>query len=179
MKKDTKNTVGRTAKAIADATANLEGAKNKYRNAIEACEKTISSSEDKMINASVIDDTKAYLAAKRDKEEAEGEREMYQRRLAQIERDGLVSDAEAKQIVEDLRAAEEDEFQSLTKEVKELAVRIAELHHSYEEAKKELNDLNSLLPEIKPNMQSNPLAVRMGNAVFSFAAYAERFAESI
>lgn len=179
MKKETKNIVGRTAKTIADATSNLENAKVKYTNAIAACEKVINDAENKMVAASVAEDSKSYIAAKRDKEEAEGEREMYQRRLSQIETEGAISNTEAHQIFESLKVAELDEFQALTKEIKDLAVQIANLKHSYDVALKELNDLNSLLPEINPGMRLEPLAVRMGNPVFAFAAYAERFAENI
>lgn len=175
MKKETKNVVSRTAKAIADSFAKNEEAKVKYTNAIAACEKTMLNAEDKMVAAMGLDDGKAYLAAKNEKESAEGEREMYQRKLAQIESNGILSDSEAKEILNALRAAEQDEFQSLAKEIKDMAKRITELKHSYDEALKELNDLNFSIPEIKPGMNFEPLAIRMGNPVLSFAVYAERF----
>lgn len=178
MNKETKSIVARIAKTLADGTSNLENTKNKYINAIASCERTIDNSENKMLAASIAEDSKAYIAAKREKEDAESEREMYQRRLSQTETDGIISDIEARQIVENLKAAESDEFQSLTKELKELAIQITSLKHAYDEALKELNDLNSLLPEIKPGMPLEPLAIRMGNSAFMFAVYAENFAKN-
>lgn len=175
MKKETKNIVSRTAKAIADSSSKNEEAKEKYTNAIAASEKMILSAEDKMLSAMGIDDAKAYHAAKSEKESAEAEREMFQRKLAQIESNGILSDSEAKEILASLKAAEEDEFLFLSKEVKAMAMRITELKHSYDEALKELNDLNFSLPEIKPGVKYEPLGIRMANPVLSFAVYAERF----
>lgn len=178
MKKETKNTISRTAKLISDTSTNRDEAIRKYTNAIESCETAINNAEDKMVTASINDDSKSYIAAKKVKEDAEGEREMYQRRLAQIESEGLISNAETQRIISDLKEAEQDEFQTLAKELKEMASHIAELKHSYDNVLKELNDLNFLLTEIKPGRQLEPLSIRIGNPVFAFAAYAERFAEN-
>lgn len=178
MKRETKNIVGRTAKTIADAISNIADAKAKYTAAIAACEKTARAAEEKMAAAVSKEDTAAFIAAKKEKVDAESEREMYQLRLTQITGEGIISDADAKQLLDGLKAAEQDEFQTLAKEVMAAAKHITELKRGYDEALTELNDMNAALPTIKPGMQYAPLAIRMGDPAFSFAANAERFLQN-
>ena len=178
MKRETKNLVARTAKTIADATANLETAKKKYINAIASCEKAADAAEEKMASALAMEDGKAYASAKMEKDAAEAEREMYQRKMAKIESEGLLSDAEVNQIVDALKAAEREEFQALATEVRNMCVRLTELRHDYEATLKELNELNFSLPTTKAGVVAQPLAVRIGNPVLGFAGNAERLLQN-
>ena len=178
MKKETKNTIGRTAKIIADATANLEAAKKKYSNAIASCEKAADAAEEKMASALAMEDGKAYASAKMEKDAVEAEREMYQRRMAQIETEGLMSETEVNQIIDALKAAEREEFQVLATETRNMCVRLIELKRDYDEALKELNELNFSLPKIKTDAVGQPLAIRIGNPVLGFAGNAERFLQN-
>ena len=178
MKKETKNLVARTAKTIADATANLEAAKKKYSNAIASCEKAADAAEEKMLAALAVDDAKGYASAKMEKDATEAEREMYQRRMAQIETEGLLSDTEVNQIVDALKAAEREEFQALATETRNMCVRLIELKRDYDEALKELNELNFSLPTTKTGAVAQPLAVRIGNPILGFAGNAERLLQN-
>lgn len=178
MKKETKNTISRTAKTIADATANLEAAKKKYSNAIASCEKAADAAEEKMASALAMEDGKAYASAKMEKEAAEAEREMYQRRMAQIENEGLMSEAEVNQIVDALKAAEREEFMALATETRNMSAKLIELKRDYDAALKELNELAFSIPMVKTGAVSKPLAIRVGDPALSYAAYAERYLQN-
>lgn len=177
MTKQTQKLISTLSKVMESEMNDFTAEKDRFKHFAEDADQAAARAVTAMEAAVEASDPTAYSKAKEAKIEAENAAELYRLKLAKLEKDGPIPEAEYRGRLQDLREAAALESAEATKEIKALGIRIGERASSCEEA---LEQLKHLMEQLVSFKSGNPFeAVLPRPAVLGTAHQTGRWANGI
>lgn len=175
MTRDSKKAAEALKAKLAAKTQQLTEEREQYTSLIRKAEEKGKAAQAALEAAESGTDPQAYVRAKGALSAAQDEQEFFQLKLEQLNRDGILGDAEYNVVVQDVQAAALAERQIMEKDIRGLARRMAEIAAAYVADIGGLDEILKQLATLKPN-QPTAYANRSGpSPVLAFATNAGRW----
>ena len=175
MTRDNKKAVDGLKARLAAKAQQLTEEREQYTSLIHKAQEKAQTAQAALEAAESGTDPQAYIRAKGALSAAQDEREFFQKKLEQLDKDGILSDQEFHAVVQDVQAAALAERQLMERDVRDLARRMAEIAAAYQADLASLDKILAELATLKPN-QPAAFANKSGpSPVLAFAFNAGRW----
>ena len=175
MTRDNKKAVDGLKARLAAKAQQLTEEREQYTSLIKKASEKAGAAQAALEAAESGTNPQTYIAAKSALSAAQDEREFFQKKLEQLDKDGILSDQEFHTVVQDVQAAALTERQLMEKDVRALARRMGEIADGYVADIAVLDKILEELAVLKPNQPaafSNTAGI---SGVLQFAANAKRW----
>lgn len=179
MLKETRKTADGLKAKLAAKSQQLTEERKQYERLICQAEEKARAAQAALETAENGTDPQAYVRAKGALSAAQDEREFYVKKREQLNRDGILGDAEYNIAVQDIQAAALAERQIAEKDIRGLARRMAEIASAHDADIEALNGILAELADLKPNKPTVYANVAGPSGILTFADRAGKWEATI